>query len=148
MKSNSIAHTEVKSMSTTPTETMSISMQTHKPNDLRPASKNRVNFDHHHKHKTKSVDNTTYNKCNSTRTQLISIPRTKQQVTFDPNTKNKSNSTPHRKNKLISTQLLKSSQFDPRSKIKLIVMPPNKNQINFDPHTKPKCFSTRTKKLS
>ena len=53
--------TKRKSISTTQTQTKSISMPILTPSQLRPASKNRVNFDHHHRHKNKSVYNYSQN---------------------------------------------------------------------------------------
>ena len=53
-------------------------------------------------------------------------------------------SIPRTKTNIISTPLLKSSQFDPRSKIKSISTPPHKNLYNFDPHSKTKYFFTFT----
>ena len=66
-------------------------------------SKNQLNFDH--PHKTKSIDH--HNKTSQFRpAQSISTPRAK--------------------NKSISTRTLKSSQFDPHSKIMLIAKPRQK----------------------
>ena len=131
-------HTEIKSMSTAQTRTKSISMLTLKPSDWRPASKNRVNFDHHRPSKNQ-VNRSSHSKQVNFGPHTVNFapPHTKQ-VNFDPNIKTKSNSIPDTKIKLISTPLLKICQFDPRSKIKPISMPPHKNQVNFDPHTKTK----------
>ena len=115
---------------------------------LRPASKNRVNFDHHHLHKNQ-VNRSSHSKQVNFGAHMINFePPHKKQVTVDCNTKTKSNSIPPTKIKLIPRPLLQSSQFDPYSKIKSISMPSHKDQVNFDPHTKTKYFSiSKTKSI-
>ena len=115
---------------------------------LRPASKNRVNFDHHHLHKNQ-VNRSSHSKQVNFGAHMINFePPHKKQVTVDCNTKTKSNSISPAKIKLSSTPLLQSSQFDPQSKIKSISMPWHKDQVNFDPHPRAKYFSIPTQKSS
>ena len=79
-----------------------------KPSDLRPASKIRVNFDHHHPHKNEVHRSSHSKQVNFGPLTVNYDPPHKKQVTFDPNAKTKSNSIPHKEMKLISTPLLKS----------------------------------------
>ena len=114
---------------------------------LRPASKCRVNFDHH-PHKNQ-VHRSSHSKQVNFGPYTVNLdPPHRKHVTFDPDTKTKSNSIPPTKIKLIPRPLLQSSQFDPYSKIKSISMPSHKDQVNFDPHTKTKYFSIPTQKSS
>ena len=116
-------------------------MFTLKPSDLRPTCKNRVNFDHHRPHK-KQVNRSSHSKQVNFGPHTVNFdPPHKNHFTFHPNTVTKSNSTPHTKIEIISTPVLKSSQFDPHSKIKSTPMLPHKIQFNFDLHTKTKNFS-------
>ena len=115
-------------------------MLTLKPFDLQPASKKRVNSNHHHLHK-KQVNWLSHLKQVNFGPYTVNFdPPHEEQVTFDPNTKTRLNSIPNTKIMSISTPLLKSSQFGPHSENNFISMSPHKNQVNFDPHTGTKLF--------
>ena len=118
-------------------------MLTLKPNELRPASKNQVNFDH--LHKTKSIDH-------HTKTSQFRPAQSQ----LDPPHQNKSISIPALNPSQVRSLTQKSSKvrphhcnqvnFDPHCKFKLISMPRHKNQVGFNTDTKTKSFSTPTKK--
>ena len=108
IKSSSILRTKVQSISTIQPKTKSISMLTLNPSDLRPVSKNRDIFDHHHPHE-KQVNRSSHSKRVNFGPNTVNFdPPHKDQITFDPSTKAKSNSIPPVKIMLISTPLLKS----------------------------------------
>ena len=128
-----VEFTEIKSVSTTQTKTKSISVLILKPSDLRPAFKNRVNFDHH-PHKNQVNRSLQLKMLISARTRSISIPRTKNESLSIPTLKptqiwcllySSQFRCLHTKTKLISIHTLKPSVF----------RPPYWNQVNFDPYT-------------
>ena len=147
-------HTEIKSILTIQTRTKPISMLTLKPGDWRPASKNRVNFDHHPR--KSRVNRSSPSKQVNFGPHTVNFPPPhKRQVTFDPNIKSKSNSIPHTKIKLISMSPLKLWCL--RTKTKLISIhtlkpsifrPSHKKQVISGPYTEVKSISIPTIKWS
>ena len=107
-----------------------------KSSDLRTVFKNQVNFNTTHK---QSHSLTTLKTSKIRPAQSISTPGLKTSQLRSQH-ENEVEIDPLHRIKLISTPPLKSSQFDPHSKIKSISMPRRTNQLNFDPDTKTKYF--------
>ena len=131
-----------------------------KPSNLRPASKNRVNFDHHYPHKNQAINHHTWNNLNSARTRSIPIPHTKKKSrsipTLKPSqiqslTQNSNKFRRHHWDRVSSIPTPKLSKFrcpDPKTKCfsiqtlkPSIVGPPQKHQINSDTDTEIKSSS-------
>ena len=112
LKSSQLRSTTLKSSQYRPPRPKpSQSMLTLKPSDLRPASKKRVNFDHHHPYENQVNRSQRLKQVYFNPYTVNFDPPHKKQVSIDPNAKTKSNSISHTEIKLISTPRRKSCQL-------------------------------------
>ena len=111
--------------------------------NLRPAPKNRVNFEHHHTRKNEVNRSWHTNQFNFGPTRSITIPRTKNESLSIPTQNTSQIRSFTQENKVISTPLLKWCQFDTHPKWKSISMPPHKDKLSSVHTLKSSIFSPR-----